>query len=148
MVHKQTVNYGEWAAAFTKEVGAPDCRNNLIAVVAWEVNEGTDAVFNPLATTYKMPGSTKFNSVGVQNYTSLNQGLEATRLTLERGWTIYGYKRIVTRLENCAPARRTARAIKRSSWCAGCTGGQYVIGLIPEVTADYETYAARFISVG
>lgn len=146
VLHKELITYGEWAAAFLGEMKAPDCQNNLTVVVAWEVNEGTDAVFNPLATTYPMPGATKFNSVGVRNYVSLAQGLDATRLTIERGWSSYGYGRIVTRLRNCAPARRTARAIKRSEWCGGCSDGRYVIGLIPLVESDYDTYAARFIS--
>lgn len=144
--HRQAITYGRWAASFLEEVDAPDCQNNLTVVVAWEVNEGTDARFNPLATTYPMPGASKFNSIGVRDYVSLAQGLEATRLTLERGWNDYGYSRIVKRLRNCAPARRTARAIKRSSWCAGCTNGRYVIGLIPLVESDYDTYAARYIS--
>ena len=124
----------------------PRCPENKIVGVAWEVNEGTAAAWNPLATTYDMPGATKYNSVGVKNYVGLGQGTDASRLTIERGYTIYGYGEIVRRLDRCAPPMKTARAIKQSSWCPGCTGGHYVTGLIRQVKADYGTYADRLIA--
>jgi len=102
-----------------------------MAAICW-ANEGTAAVWNPLATTYYLPGATKFNSVGVRNYESLGQGLNGTRLTIERGFTAYGYGEIVRRLDRCAPPMKTARAIKRSKWCYGCSGGRYVTGFITE----------------
>jgi hypothetical protein len=85
----------EWARAFLTEIGAPGCRENLVLVVAWQAQEGTDARFNPLATTHWMPGSTDFNSVGVKNYRSVAQGLAAARETLEQGADSYGYEPIL-----------------------------------------------------
>lgn len=146
VTHQRWVSYGHWASRFLREMRVPRCSENKIVVVAWEVNEGTAAVYNPLATTYDMPGATRYNSVGVRNYMSLGQGADATRLTIERGFTIYGYGEIVRRLDRCAPPMKTARAIKRSSWCPGCTGGRYVTGLIRGIKADYGTYADRLIS--
>jgi hypothetical protein len=113
------------------------CGNNLVSVVAWEDQEHTEAAWNPLATTYSLPGSTRFNSVGVQNFRSLEEGLNATVLTLERGWSTQGYGWIVYYLQHCADPQATARVINASGWCAGCAGGQYVLGLIPAVTAAY-----------
>ena len=120
---------------------APGCRDNRVVVVAWQVQEFTQASWNPLATTHRMDGSTSFNSVGVQNYVSLEQGLQATKETIDHGWDVYGYGAIVRSLRACAPALATADAIAASSWCPGCLGGNYVVGVVPKVDADLETYA-------
>ena len=136
------VSYGEWAERSLRYLDLPTCRNNRIVVVAWQVQESTTAAWNPLATTRRMPGSTDFNSVGVQHFTSLRQGLEATRGTIENGMTIYRYGAIVEALAACAAPLETAEAIAASSWCPGCLQGLYVVGLVPKVAADYASYAA------
>jgi hypothetical protein len=123
-------------------LGAPGCRDNRVVAVAWQVQEFTQAAWNPLATTHRMHGSTDFNSVGVQNYLSLEQGLQATKETIDHGWDVYGYGAIVRSLRACAPALATAHAIAASSWCPGCLGGNYVVGVVPKVDADLETYAS------
>jgi peptidoglycan hydrolase CwlO-like protein len=131
--------YGVWAAAFLNGIGAPTCFDNLVTMVTWQVQEGTTANWNPLATTYPMAGATNFNDVGVKNYRSMAQGLEATRRTLDT--TSYGYPEILSALHRCPDSMVTARAINASSWCRGCTGGKYVTGLIATVEANYGTYS-------
>jgi hypothetical protein len=67
-----------------------DHLGGLWALQGWMVAESgsercdgvSGAAFNPLNTTLRMPGSTAFNSVGVQNYTSYAEGLAATVATL------------------------------------------------------------------
>lgn len=145
-LREQVVTYEQWAIAFLDEVNAPNCESNRIAMLAWEANEGTAAVFNPLATTYFLKGSTKFNSVGVRNYLSLAQGVKAQRLTLEKGSKSYDYGPILDKLDACAPPLATAKAIRASSWCSGCSSGQYVTGLIDDVRNGYKTYAGKLIS--
>jgi hypothetical protein len=58
--------------------------------MSWEAAEGGawngGARYNPLNTTEPMSGATNFNSVGVKNYTSWEQGLNATVKTLENGY--------------------------------------------------------------
>src|SRR5436309_2664923 len=136
------VTYGRWAGLFLRVIGAPVCRNNLVAIVSWQVAESTQAAWNPLATTHRMDGSTDFNGVGVQNYLSLAQGLQATKETIENGWDVYRYGAIVGSLRACDRAMRTASAINASSWCYGCVDGQYVLNIVPEVDADLQSYAA------
>jgi peptidoglycan hydrolase CwlO-like protein len=139
---EKSVPYGQWADVFlAQELNAPTCRDNEVAMVAWQLNEGTSADWNPLATTYSMTGAGYFNSSGVKNYTSLAQGLEATRLTLEKGSSTYLYMPIIANLRRCSPAMKTAEAINASSWCRGCTYGKYVTGLIDKVAANYNSYA-------
>ena len=128
--------YGAWAGAFLNTMGVSGCHANMVAVVSWQVAEFTQAAWNPLATTYPMPGSTLFNGSGVRNYVSAGQGLEATRLTIRGGMDRYGYGRIVSSLAACADAMTTARAINASSWCRGCAGGTYVVGMVPKVEAE------------
>jgi len=131
--------YGTWAASFAQQIGAPACFDNMVALVAWQVQEGTTANWNPLATTYPEPGASDFNSVGVKNYVSLDQGLQATYATLNT--SSYGYPAILSSLRACNSAMTTARAINASYWCHGCAGGRYAIGLIATVEANYATYS-------
>jgi hypothetical protein len=136
------VSYGRWAGLFLRVMGAPVCRNNLVVIVSWQVAESTQAAWNPLATTHRMDGSTDFNSVGVQNYLSLAQGLQATKETIDYGWDVYGYGAIVLSLRACDQPMRTASAINLSRWCYGCVDGRYVLNIVPAVDADLQSYAA------
>jgi hypothetical protein len=131
------VTYPQWAALFLPRIDAPTCGNNLVAVVAWQAQEGTRAAWNPLATTMGMAGATGFNSVGVKNYLSLDQGLQATVLTLWRGRASFGYGPIVQALQACAPPMLTAQAIQASFWCRNCAGGRYLTAIVPAVIADF-----------
>jgi peptidoglycan hydrolase CwlO-like protein len=135
------ISFGRWAQAFLSYVHAPVARNNLVVMVAWEAAEFTDAHWNPLATTYPMPGSTAFNSSRVQNYVSLQQGLEATIRTLRRPG--YGYEAILAGLARNAGPMDTADAIRDSRWCRRCADGEYVVGLIDAVESYYARYASN-----
>jgi peptidoglycan hydrolase CwlO-like protein len=134
-----TIGYGEWASAFLAALDAPSSRSNLIAVVSWEAAEGTQATWNPLATTKHMPGATVHNSHGVRNYISKAQGVEASVLTVKL--PNRGYEPVIARLRAGAPAMKTAEAIRDSLWCRDCAGGTYVVGFIEAVTRYYERYA-------
>lgn len=146
ITHRIHVSYEAWAVKFLREMDVRTCRDNRIVLLAWLANENTQAVFNPLATTRDMPGSWEFNSHSVENYVSLGQGLNASRATIENGYSIYGYGAIVRRLGRCARPMRTADAIRDSRWCFGCSDGEYVTGIVPSVRRDYPAYASREIS--
>ena len=135
------ITYGDWANAFLRVMGAPRCRENLVVTIAWQVQEGTQASWNPLATTHRMTGSTDFNNARVQNYRSLEQGLRATQETIEGGWDNYGYGGIIRSMKGCAAPLDTAAAIAASRWCAGCANGGYVVAIVPAVEASFQTYA-------
>ncbi len=135
--------FGDWAARFLDHIGAPRCQENLVVMVAWQANEFTEARWNPLATTHRMHGSMSFNSVGVQNFRTLTQGLRATEETLTGGAESYGYAAILQGLRACVGAKVTAEAIRASAWCRGCSLGGYVVNLIPIVRAYFGSYAVR-----
>jgi hypothetical protein len=146
LVPGEPVTYEGWAGAFLRRLDAPVCSENLLIVVTWETAESTAATFNPLATTRDVPGATDMNSVGVKDYVSLEQGLDASRDTLLLGAESYLYRAIVERLRGCASAEATAQAINASAWCRGCVGGAYITGLLPIVRSSYGEHAARLVS--
>ena len=76
--------------AILARIGAPQTTQNISSMTAWIRHEQASwppaAKFNPMNTTLPMPGATNFNSVGVKNYTSWAQGIEANAQTLSGGY--------------------------------------------------------------
>lgn len=125
-----------WAKRFVNAYDLPVTYHRRIALVTWQSAEGSKAKWNPLATTKIMQGSTNFNRTGVQNYTSMEQGLLATRLTLEQG-TGHGYERILNRIKKNAPARDILEAVADSDWGTG----DLALRILDDVKDDYSSYA-------
>jgi hypothetical protein len=79
-----------FAEAVLQSLGYPVTKLAVTDIMSWEAAEGGawngGARYNPLNTTEPMSGATDFNSVGVKNYTSWEQGLNATVKTLENGY--------------------------------------------------------------
>ncbi len=67
------------------DMGAPITQSNIEALRAWSEREGGGGAWNPLNTTRPEAGSTSFNKVGVQNYTSAQQGAQATADSIRNG---------------------------------------------------------------
>lgn len=93
-----TASRTQWAAALLAMGGWPQTAANRDSIVAWENREGGGGTNNPLNTTLVYGGSTPLagNSAGVQNYPSIQVGLEATLATLRGG----GYADIVMALSS------------------------------------------------
>lgn len=115
---------GEFARALLPKVGAHASRRNMRAMMAWMAAEGDAGRFNPLNTTQPMLGATDFNSVGVKNYASFEDGVAATAETLNYGAkrNQFGYLRIRRALHRSEPARRTLEAVENSAWGTGGLG--------------------------
>lgn len=64
------------------DIGAPRTNNNLLTLYAWRQSEGGTATYNPLNTSWFMPGSTVYNSHGVKNYLTPEDGVHSTVKTL------------------------------------------------------------------
>lgn len=81
---------GTWAVNFLRELGNNSPSEDMIKFVsAWTKVENTAAQYNPLATTLAYGDTSDFNSVGVKNYKTYQQGIEASALTLNGDF--YGY---------------------------------------------------------
>jgi len=76
----------QWRERLLAVVGAKAGVENLRLLDAWQRSEGGTAQWNPLNTTYKLTGSTDYNTVpGVQNYRRATEGVCAQALTLVDG---------------------------------------------------------------
>lgn len=105
----------QWAHDFLTRLGMPVTSENVRAVVAWEKAEGTRAQYNPLATTQGMPGATRFNSVGVKNYLSYDDGIAANIKAITNG----RYENVLAALRAGNSAEAVAQAIAASPWGTG-----------------------------
>src|SRR5512146_1557714 len=74
-----------WRVALLRALRAPVTPGNLRALDAWQRAEGGGASFNPLNTTQMARGASSYNSVGVRNFLSPQQGIQATAQTLVNG---------------------------------------------------------------
>lgn len=98
---------GAWANDFLKALGntAPS-EDTQKLVAAWTRAENTLAKYNPLATTFSTDTSTKFNSAGVKNYPTREEGIRASVQTLQGNHA--GYSELLQGLVTNDPRRALA----------------------------------------
>ena len=107
-----------WARDFLTKLNMPVTSENVRAISAWEQAEGTKASFNPLATTQSgFAGETRFNSVGVKNYATYQDGIDANVHAITNG----RYTNVLDALRAGNSAQAVAQAIADSPW--GTHGG-------------------------
>lgn len=79
----------DWIVAFLAALGAPNTSANVNSLTAWMRHEfgswPPSSKNNPFASTEKMPSSTQYNSIGVQNYASVTDGIAANVKTMTNG---------------------------------------------------------------
>ena len=115
-LNRAGVDAVQWAKDFLTQIGAPITASNVQAITAWEQAEGTKAAYNPLATTQGgFAGETQFNSVGVKNYVSYQDGLAANVKVINNGL----YPNILAALQQGNDAMAVAQAIASSPWGTG-----------------------------
>lgn len=99
-----------------KCLGAKPTRGNMLFMYAWRQAEGGSAKNNPFNTTLKYPGATNYNSVGVKNYKTAKDGVEATCKTLKNGRETYKYDKIIDGLKNDIGVSKLVDAVVNSGW--------------------------------
>lgn len=115
------MSWDDWASGVLDRLGAPVDSANVDTLWAWSGAEsGTDRMRwnNPLNTTWKIPGSISENSVGVQGYPTITDGVMATVDTLlQQGY----YPTIVSHLRNSVPRRQWSDCCGQLGlWGTGC----------------------------
>jgi hypothetical protein len=70
------------------------------------------AKYNPFNTTLRLSGSTTYNTVGVQNYSDINQGVQATADTLTKSGGYYNG--IVSALVQGISSQKEAQSLATS----------------------------------
>jgi peptidoglycan hydrolase-like protein with peptidoglycan-binding domain len=98
-----------------ENLDAPISNENLKFLYAWRQSEGKAGKFNPFNTTHGMPGATDYNSVGVKNYRSLEDGMVATIKTLKNG----RYNCIIQGLRDDIGASNIAKCKSLETWGTG-----------------------------
>lgn len=117
----------QWAKDFLIRIGNPVPNQAVIDwVVGWtvyETNTNSGATYNLLNTTQPMPGATDFNSVGVKNYTSYAQGIQANQLTVQNGR--YGSLSQALFTNNIHALSPPSAGVQSDlhTWCGGCGYG-------------------------
>lgn len=82
---------GQFCTDLLKAIGNHCPEQEIINfMLGWSIEESGHslsrmAAYNLWNTTLEMPGSTRFNDVGVQNYFSYQQGIQANANTLQNG---------------------------------------------------------------
>jgi hypothetical protein len=99
----RVTNHGFWLAWMLAESGTEPC------------NGSSGAKWNPLNTTWREPGSTNFNSVGVQNFPSYAEGIAAEASTLRLSY----YAELIHACRNGAPLGHLANLLQHSPYGTG-----------------------------
>lgn len=125
----------------SRGLNIPITPHNLQLLGAWWHAEGGGGLakgkstkYNWLNSSRQYPGSTTYNSHGVQNYVSPQQGVQATVDTLTNGL----YDPILGALAKQAPLKNFAQAVYGSKW--GTKTG--IGGAIAEPSPDMEGVAS------
>jgi peptidoglycan hydrolase-like protein with peptidoglycan-binding domain/murein DD-endopeptidase MepM/ murein hydrolase activator NlpD len=113
-----------------RQLGAPISDENLKFLYAWRQAEGKGGKNNPFNTTWKLPGSTNMNKVGVKHYLTKEDGMLATLKTLRNG----RYSCIVNGLKNDIGAAQIAKCPSLETWGTG--------DLVAKVVKSYESGAS------
>lgn len=116
-----------WSWRLLAVLGAPTTTSNVNLLDAWARAEGGEAAWNPLNTTYLLPGATEYNSAGVRNFAKPIDGICATALTLDNG----DYRGIVGDLQAGKYTAReivTRNAHEFDTWGTGSAAVLAVLG--------------------
>jgi hypothetical protein len=114
-VQSKTTSDDEFYKKVLQCLGAQPTKGNMSFMYAWRQSEGATAKFNPFNTTKKMSGTTNFNSKGVKNYRSMEDGIKATCETLKLGY----YTDIVNGLKNDVGLYKLSRMQGLKKWGTG-----------------------------
>jgi hypothetical protein len=98
-------NHGFWLAWCLAESGTEPCTGQ----------SGRGAHWNPLNTTWELPGATKYNAVGVRNYPTEADGILAESSTLRLSY----YAELVAACRRGAPLGHLANLLAHSPYGTG-----------------------------
>jgi hypothetical protein len=125
----KTTSDDDFYKSILKCLGAEPTKSNMLFMYAWRQAEGGKAKNNPFNTTLKIPGATNYNSVGVKNYSTPEEGIDATCKTLKNGRNKYGYDKIIDGLKNDVGLSKLSDAVVNSKWGTK--------DLLTRITKDY-----------
>lgn len=104
----------EWAYMLLVRLNVPRSLSNMRVIYSWQFWEsgGGGGKFNPLNTVQPWPGATDENSVGVKNYQTFEDGINATYTVLQN----QPYVGIIAQLAKGNDAGALIKSITSSIW--------------------------------
>lgn len=105
----------EFYSEVLEGIDAPVTENTLTFFFAWREAESGLCAFNPFATTQPYGNSTKFNTAGVRNYETKEDGIAATIKTLLNGY----YPDLLDKLRNDLDPLEIATSKNLTTWGTG-----------------------------
>lgn len=132
------VTYDEMALAALKYKSKSISTNNVHSLVVWACSENdrnttaSKARWNPWDTTEVETGDSDFNTAGVKDYDSIEEGLKAFWDTLDNG----DYPHIIAALDSSSPPVDTCKLICDSLW-----GSKPTDQLMLQVLGDWNFYS-------
>jgi hypothetical protein len=127
----------DFVEAVFKVLKLPTTTSRIYFGVAWAASEGSEAKNNPFDTTEPYPDATEFNSTGVKNYKTWEDGIYATVTTLKNG----NYEELLNVLKDPkSNAARCIMALNGSSW-----GSHVSLELFTDVMDKYEEYNTHVV---
>lgn len=123
----------QWAYDLLAAIGNP--KPNLATidfVVGWTTAEtatNSGAKFNLLNTTQPITDATDFNSVHVKNYSSYNEGIQETAITLENGRYPHILNALKTNNNIDFTGPSSAILAELRIWCGDCAYGAEFMSL-------------------
>lgn len=125
-VPSKTTSDDEFYKKILQCIDAKPTKSNMLFMYAWRQSEGATADYNPFNTTKDMPGATRYNSVGVKNYKSMEDGVNATCETLKLGY----YTDIVNGLKDDVGLYKLSRMEGLKKWGTGSLLAKVVDGYL------------------
>jgi hypothetical protein len=131
------VKRSAYAIQWLTACGFPVVNESIIACVAWAESERshllppTGAEWNPFDTENPWANATDFNTVGVKNYATVDDGIAATKATVFNGY----YPNVVAAFKTKQTANLICQAVTRSPW-----GSKPTDALVNAVRANMALY--------
>lgn len=104
-----------------KKLNLPTTEGNILFFKAWREFEASAATWNAFNTRYNIGTTTNYNSVGVKNYDSRENGLSANALTFQKS----DYSSLLSKLKNVTTIQQ-AYNVAVSESDGPSNGGLYV----------------------
>lgn len=143
----------EWALAVLDAVGNTNPSLEIQAfMIAWQRAEGSSSSFNPFNTTQPAPGATCYNSLpsmscGVKNYTSREQGIQATVDTLHCPCGGESYRKILNGIMSNDP-ELALQGLHGGIWgTSGSHADQIYLEELSRIRAEYGTVSPSNIAI-
>ena len=136
----------EWCASLLNALGNPNpSQTTLNFVIGWSASEtlaDSGAIYNLLNTTEPWSGATNFNSVGVRNYTSWQDGINATIATLRNGYYPELEEALRINLDGVLSPPSIEILANLHTWCGGCGYGKDFVKLGSQHASDIFEYGS------